>query len=398
MLPNNPDTLADSSNRYEINIDLYQSSLELRDQMNLIAERIQKMDEHKSSVSGSVYQRVRADYSSKLETIKKSFESKKKEIVRELEKFYKFKIDLESELKKHQEVLEEAKFRNFLGEYNEEQFQSTQNIEQIEIEKLSQQLSYVESNINQYEELVGGPVHDLIAGKNTAPPPSIKTPPSPSIQTESQTVKAFEPVRDTQKEATDFELPIENILETESQKSKTNIENKKDISESTSNYFDDSISDILSSIPVDETEEEVEKIIPKAKTETSTNNARQKVNPKAFEEHNTPPMGTSIEDVESGSVIKVAKFKCLEGDLNPPEYELRENTSIGRSPSNDIVLKEAKVSRQHAAINLIDGQYVLVDLKSSNGVIVNGKKIEEHHLQDGDVVGVGSYQFCFRLE
>jgi pSer/pThr/pTyr-binding forkhead associated (FHA) protein len=87
----------------------------------------------------------------------------------------------------------------------------------------------------------------------------------------------------------------------------------------------------------------------------------------------------------------------VEGELDESEFILGENTSIGRSPSNDIVLKESKISRQHASINFHNGNYVLVDLKSSNGVYVNGKKVEEAALKDGDEVSVGSFKFQFNL-
>ncbi len=88
----------------------------------------------------------------------------------------------------------------------------------------------------------------------------------------------------------------------------------------------------------------------------------------------------------------------LKGDYDEKEILLGENTSIGRSPTNDIVLKEAKVSRQHAAINFMNGNFVVVDLKSSNGVLVNVKRIEEHVLADGDLIQIGSYQFKFSCE
>ena len=100
--------------------------------------------------------------------------------------------------------------------------------------------------------------------------------------------------------------------------------------------------------------------------------------------------------IEAGSVPE-ASLILLEGDLDENEYILAENTSLGRSPSNDVVLKETKVSRQHAAINFRDGYYVLVDLKSSNGVFVNGKRIDEMALKDGDEVEIGSFKFQFNL-
>ncbi len=83
---------------------------------------------------------------------------------------------------------------------------------------------------------------------------------------------------------------------------------------------------------------------------------------------------------------------------NKRRKSLGENVSIGRSPSNDLVLPAAKVSRQHAAINKYKDRYILIDLKSSNGVFVNGRKIDEHTLEEGDEISVGGYRFVFKKE
>lgn len=108
---------------------------------------------------------------------------------------------------------------------------------------------------------------------------------------------------------------------------------------------------------------------------------------------NTESTGAQIDISGLGE----ASLLLIEGDLDDPEITLSENTSIGRSPSNDIVLKESKVSRQHATIHYRNGQYVLVDLKSSNGVFVNGAKVEEATLNDGDELSIGSFKFQFNL-
>jgi predicted component of type VI protein secretion system len=161
--------------------------------------------------------------------------------------------------------------------------------------------------------------------------------------------------------------------------------------------FDDSISSILRSIPLEEEEKEVspapEEIVEEAPAKSQDAEAVQEVE---------DLLGFTEEEEEQPSITHTegkqpkAKLICIEGELNPSEIELTENISIGRSPSNDIVLKEAKVSRQHAAINLIKGKYILVDLKSSNGVFVNGQKIEEHVLQDEDEINIGSYRLVYR--
>jgi DNA-binding response OmpR family regulator len=62
-----------------------------------------------------------------------------------------------------------------------------------------------------------------------------------------------------------------------------------------------------------------------------------------------------------------------------------ETTSIGRWDGNDIVLSDREVSRRHAQIRHDAGQYVLVDLGSKNGTLVNGARIERATvLADGD--------------
>ena len=55
--------------------------------------------------------------------------------------------------------------------------------------------------------------------------------------------------------------------------------------------------------------------------------------------------------------------------FNKPEV------TIGRVQGNDIVLPKGNVSKRHARIVLKDGKFIIVDLKSTNGTYVNGRKI-----------------------
>jgi uncharacterized RDD family membrane protein YckC len=72
--------------------------------------------------------------------------------------------------------------------------------------------------------------------------------------------------------------------------------------------------------------------------------------------------------------------------------------SIGRDPSNDLVLPDAMVSRRHAVVEHRASQYVLRDCNSSNGSLVNGDRISERALRDGDLVAIGSARLLFREE
>ena len=66
-----------------------------------------------------------------------------------------------------------------------------------------------------------------------------------------------------------------------------------------------------------------------------------------------------------------------------------ENMHIGRSPAADILLDDASVSRRHALITKRGESTVILDDRSLNGVQVNGVRVSEAELKDGDVVVVG---------
>lgn len=61
-----------------------------------------------------------------------------------------------------------------------------------------------------------------------------------------------------------------------------------------------------------------------------------------------------------------------------------ERLSIGRLAYNDIALPSAQISRQHAELRRVAGQWWIADLHSTNGVHVNERRVERHQLAPGD--------------
>ena len=72
--------------------------------------------------------------------------------------------------------------------------------------------------------------------------------------------------------------------------------------------------------------------------------------------------------------------------------------TIGRSRSNTIYIAHGSVSRNHASISLIDGQYILSDLQSHNGTYVNKKRIKLIPLKHNDQIVFGDRSFVFSLK
>jgi Nif-specific regulatory protein len=70
--------------------------------------------------------------------------------------------------------------------------------------------------------------------------------------------------------------------------------------------------------------------------------------------------------------------------------------SVGRSRQNEIKLLTEQSSRKHCKLVKTDKGYKVVDTQSSNGTFVNGLKIDEKPLVDGDVIGIGQATLTFR--
>jgi len=71
-------------------------------------------------------------------------------------------------------------------------------------------------------------------------------------------------------------------------------------------------------------------------------------------------------------------------------YVLPDNpVTIGRGLNADLVLKDEKASRLHCAVEPFEGQCLVRDLKSKNGILVNGERAETAYITPGDTVQVG---------
>jgi len=80
-------------------------------------------------------------------------------------------------------------------------------------------------------------------------------------------------------------------------------------------------------------------------------------------------------------------------------FPLRPLTSLGRAPTNTIVLDDTFCSHQHARVLRRDGQWWLEDQNSSNGTRLNGEPISEPVvLSSGDVIGIGQLELRVELE
>lgn len=80
-------------------------------------------------------------------------------------------------------------------------------------------------------------------------------------------------------------------------------------------------------------------------------------------------------------------------DLGVPRVtDLRQEMAIGRTEGNDLILNHPSVSRKHARLENRGDKWWIVDLKSTNGVKVNGNLVTESAVNAGDKIHIGSVQ------
>lgn len=71
--------------------------------------------------------------------------------------------------------------------------------------------------------------------------------------------------------------------------------------------------------------------------------------------------------------------------------------SMGRASTNQVLLEDNTVSRNHAVFRYSQGMWFLQDKESSGGTYVNGQRTDAVRLNDGDEIGIGPYRFQFRI-
>jgi EAL domain-containing protein (putative c-di-GMP-specific phosphodiesterase class I) len=69
--------------------------------------------------------------------------------------------------------------------------------------------------------------------------------------------------------------------------------------------------------------------------------------------------------------------------------------TIGRLAPADLLVNSSRVSREHAVIHCREGRYVVYDRGSTNGTFVNGQRIQEADLTDGDTLVIADVEFTF---
>jgi DNA repair exonuclease SbcCD ATPase subunit len=89
-----------------------------------------------------------------------------------------------------------------------------------------------------------------------------------------------------------------------------------------------------------------------------------------------------------------AELIRIDGE-RPVTHVLARRTRIGRASGCELQIDSSSVSRHHALIVVGPREAVIEDLNSTNGVLVNGRKVNRQQLADGDAITIGETQFRY---
>ena len=289
------DILSDEEISHPLNETLLTEANEIKAERKLLKERLEKLDQNREGVSSAVYQKVRNDYTAKLQQTTNRLMALKKDLEKEEKVLVEKKNLVEVNAAFHKETIEEARLRHSLGEFTEGEHDEIVKKENKELARLESALKKLNEGIERHMKIFEG--EEL---KPPSPPP-VQSRPGP---------------------------------------------------------------------------------IPESIHEQT---AKIRVKP--------PPMAQEPADESR----KVAEVLVMENGKVVQMVPIDKTIEIGRSPANDIVLKEPKVSRKHAEIQFVGGKYVLLDLESSNGTFVGGKKVAEYTLQPNDEIVIGNTKMVFKI-
>jgi len=91
-----------------------------------------------------------------------------------------------------------------------------------------------------------------------------------------------------------------------------------------------------------------------------------------------------------------AELVRVDGQHNT-SFTLARRTRIGRAPGCELRIESSSVSRHHALVLLGQREAIIEDLNSTNGVLVNGRKVARQVLHDGDMLMIGEANFRFSM-
>jgi len=354
----------------------------IKGEQEVLSDRLAKMEEKKGKVSEEVFMRVRQDYETRMHALEQEAAPLKEAARAEYTRLKKLLDEIGDAARTAQLDREELELRHELGEFSEEEYEELVKDHESRIGEHEARLSEAEELRQRFhsaflapEELELPVTEEPGTGTEEVPPPAMELDDDESTgeETEAETQDLTPPGAGGEPP-----VPLE-----------------------------------VSPAEAGSTAGEEDPFVPAGEAapavETAEEGSQQEAAPEggafadATEAIPVTPEATGGEDGETGAfaagatmLITWPKLIGQAEDGSTVEYPVAgATTSLGRDPDNDIVLSGKKVSRHHAEVVLAEDGYMIRDLGSTVGTLVNGVQVDEWKLSNGDSVQLGDVVLVF---
>lgn len=342
---------------------------------------LKKAEDSRSEVKPDIYQRVTADYNSRLADLAAEYHPLRDEMVSNLERIRSEESRLRNILEGINDLLEELRFRARLGEFSDDELQLKEKESKGEASEIESLIATIEDSFATAGDLLG-PDIDKIAATTEAeqqfkPNHEPEAEPMPDVVesgpeqepvsmspaggqldesgSDSQEATPDEPVAPATPEPANAEQSDPPLLE--------ELASQADLAKTQSIAEDP--------------------ILPDAKLGSDTVFLGK---PFAVQ----PPAADQGNAELRAAVLKSSKADGKEWQVQP------QGLVLGRSDSCDVKIEGKTVSRHHAIIHVADGNFLIEDVSSGGGVEVNRKRVDKKQsLSSGDRIQVALAVFTF---
>ena len=374
-----------------MNEDLVRETREVVDHRRKVEALLGAAEQGRDQVSGDIFSRVAADYRRQLDDIAAQYAPLRDRAGEELRRIKGDGARLQLELDQVNDLLEELRFRCRVGEFDEKELRKREAEKLAVVHQLQEQLKTVESTMTTAKGLLGDDLDTLLRsdfGRRPTPAP-VSAPPVVHTAPMAKPAAAPVPSEATSAGGVRPAAPPPSgegtmLLGTPPPAAKP-AEPKKAA--------------------------RVEPVPAPAPPPPVPAPAPVPVPAPAAAAAPAPPVeGTVLMSLPAEAVPAPAAGPSDSSTQGLPQALLtrkkpdagksyvidKDGLVLGRSNQCDVVVQGATVSRRHAIIRYQNGGYVLEDVSSGGGVLVNGQRQKAWTLKNGDEIGVGAAVFEFQ--
>ena len=333
--------MADTSVELTLADDLVSQTREIVERRTRVEGLVEKAEGSKDAVSPKIYERVRADYQAQLRAIGEEYSPMRDRVTAELKRIRAEERRLRARLDVVNEELEELRFRCQVGEFTDGDLQEKEAEKLTIVDDLNASLTTIEGTYALAKELLGADAESIVSGGGDS----------------------FGDEVAVDVGATSGVLPSA-------------------AAEAGGGGGGGGTADI--------TIEEPGAQASATATATATAEAPKPVD-------GDIELGGDVDiDVAGGGAGDASALLKLKSENGEENFALgTQSLTIGRNPKNDIVLLDRTISRQHARVAYEDGGWVLIDLSSGGGLLINGTRTQNAKLKHGDSIELGDFTFTF---